>query len=56
MPWVCGTPGIHTRTLQIAWITSSGVTKGLSQGEKLSWKRPTGHSRRPTSQHSEKNV
>jgi len=28
----------------------------LSQGGKLSWKKPTGHFGRPTSQHSEKNL
>ena len=37
------------------WVLlNSGVTRGLIQGGKLSWKGPTGHCRRPTSQHSKK--
>jgi len=34
----------------------SRVTRGLSQGGKISWNGPIGHCRRPTCQHSEKKL
>jgi len=38
----------------VSWFTTSGVTRGSSQGGKLSWKGFTCRCRGPTSQHSEK--